>query len=139
RRGVDHEPRASGGGAGPTGSSSAQKRLRREARGGRGRGCPYSRRAAWPLGSCGVLARRERLARNGNGQSEVWRGRAARFARGAERRKAPSSFGLPWGEVGSVRVVVTGATGNVGTSVLDALAMDPNVREIVGVARRLPA
>lgn len=38
-----------------------------------------------------------------------------------------------------MRVVVTGATGNVGTSVLDALAMDPNVREIVGVARRLPA
>lgn len=38
-----------------------------------------------------------------------------------------------------MRVVVTGATGNVGTSVLDALAMDPNVREIVGVARRVPA
>lgn len=38
-----------------------------------------------------------------------------------------------------MRVVVTGATGNVGTSVLDALAMDPNVRDIVGIARRVPA
>jgi UDP-glucose 4-epimerase len=37
-----------------------------------------------------------------------------------------------------MRVVVTGATGNVGTSVLQALAADPEVREIVGIARRLP-
>jgi nucleoside-diphosphate-sugar epimerase len=37
-----------------------------------------------------------------------------------------------------MRVVVTGATGNVGTSVLQALAGDPEVTEIVGVARRLP-
>jgi UDP-glucose 4-epimerase len=37
-----------------------------------------------------------------------------------------------------VRVVVTGASGNVGTSVLDALASDPAVTEIVGVARRAP-
>jgi nucleoside-diphosphate-sugar epimerase len=37
-----------------------------------------------------------------------------------------------------MRVVVTGATGNVGTSVLQALAGDERVREIVGVARRLP-
>ena len=37
-----------------------------------------------------------------------------------------------------MRVVVTGATGNVGTSVLRALASDPRVEEIVGVARRLP-
>ena len=37
-----------------------------------------------------------------------------------------------------MRVVVTGATGNVGTSVLDALAADPRVEEIVGLARRLP-
>jgi UDP-glucose 4-epimerase len=37
-----------------------------------------------------------------------------------------------------MRVVVTGATGNVGTSVLRALAGDPEVTEIVGVARRLP-
>jgi UDP-glucose 4-epimerase len=37
------------------------------------------------------------------------------------------------------RVVVTGASGNVGTSVLRALAADPAVEEIVGVARRLPA
>jgi UDP-glucose 4-epimerase len=37
-----------------------------------------------------------------------------------------------------VRVVVTGASGNVGTSVLSALGSDPQVTEIVGVARRLP-
>jgi UDP-glucose 4-epimerase len=35
-----------------------------------------------------------------------------------------------------MRVVVLGATGNVGTSVLDALAGDPTVDEIVAVARR---
>src|SRR4051812_45651907 len=38
-----------------------------------------------------------------------------------------------------VRVVVTGATGNVGTSVVRALGDDPAVDEIVGVARRLPS
>ena len=37
-----------------------------------------------------------------------------------------------------MRIVVTGATGNVGTSVVDALGRDPDVEEIVGVARRLP-
>ena len=37
-----------------------------------------------------------------------------------------------------LRVVVTGATGNVGTSVLEALAAEPRVKEIVGLARRLP-
>ena len=35
--------------------------------------------------------------------------------------------------------MVTGATGNVGTSVLRALGQDPAVREIVGLARRPPA
>jgi UDP-glucose 4-epimerase len=38
-----------------------------------------------------------------------------------------------------MRVVVVGATGNVGTSLLSALAADDGVEEIVGVARRLPA
>jgi nucleoside-diphosphate-sugar epimerase len=38
-----------------------------------------------------------------------------------------------------LRVVVTGATGNVGTSLLAALAADERVESIVGVARRLPA
>ncbi len=38
-----------------------------------------------------------------------------------------------------MRIVVTGATGNVGTSVLEALARDPGVEEIVGIARRRPA
>lgn len=37
------------------------------------------------------------------------------------------------------RVVVVGATGNVGTSVVEALAADPSVGSIVGVARRLPS
>jgi len=35
-----------------------------------------------------------------------------------------------------MRIVVTGATGNVGTSVVSALARDPQVEEIVGLARR---
>jgi len=38
-----------------------------------------------------------------------------------------------------MKVVVTGATGNVGTSVVAALARDERVSEIVGLARRLPA
>ncbi|MEU8398215.1 NAD-dependent epimerase/dehydratase family protein [Nonomuraea sp. NPDC048892] len=37
-----------------------------------------------------------------------------------------------------MRVVVVGATGNVGTSVVRALAADEDVSSIVGVARRLP-
>ena len=38
-----------------------------------------------------------------------------------------------------MRVVVTGASGNVGTSLLRALAADDDVEEIVGLARRRPA
>src|SRR5436305_3320820 len=38
-----------------------------------------------------------------------------------------------------MRVVVTGATGNVGTSVVRALSLSGDVSEIVGLARRLPA
>src|SRR5690242_247094 len=37
-----------------------------------------------------------------------------------------------------MRVVVTGATGNVGTSTLQALAADDRVDSIAGIARRLP-
>jgi UDP-glucose 4-epimerase len=37
-----------------------------------------------------------------------------------------------------MRVVVTGASGNVGTSVLEALGGEPQVKEVVGIARRLP-
>jgi nucleoside-diphosphate-sugar epimerase len=37
-----------------------------------------------------------------------------------------------------MRIVVTGATGNVGTSLVDALGADGRVTEIVGVARRRP-
>jgi UDP-glucose 4-epimerase len=38
-----------------------------------------------------------------------------------------------------VRVVITGATGNVGTSVLAALSGDDRVNSILGLARRVPA
>ncbi|HVW43166.1 MAG TPA: NAD-dependent epimerase/dehydratase family protein [Amycolatopsis sp.] len=37
-----------------------------------------------------------------------------------------------------LRVVVTGASGNVGTSVVEALGADPRVGSIVGIARRRP-
>jgi UDP-glucose 4-epimerase len=37
-----------------------------------------------------------------------------------------------------MRVVITGASGNVGTSLLAAMERDPAVDEIVGLARRLP-
>lgn len=37
-----------------------------------------------------------------------------------------------------MRIVVTGVTGNVGTSVLPALASDPTVDSVLGLARRLP-
>lgn len=38
-----------------------------------------------------------------------------------------------------MRVVIVGATGNIGTSVIEALAGDAQIDEIVGVARRIPA
>ncbi|HEX5622283.1 MAG TPA: NAD-dependent epimerase/dehydratase family protein [Solirubrobacteraceae bacterium] len=37
-----------------------------------------------------------------------------------------------------MRIVVTGATGNVGTSVVEALGRDDRVEHIMGIARRLP-
>lgn len=37
-----------------------------------------------------------------------------------------------------MRVVVTGATGNVGTSLLQALATDDTVTSVVGISRRVP-
>ena len=37
-----------------------------------------------------------------------------------------------------MRVVVTGATGNVGTSLLQSLVDEPEVDEVLGLARRLP-
>jgi UDP-glucose 4-epimerase len=37
-----------------------------------------------------------------------------------------------------MRVVVVGATGNVGTSLLDRLAADPSVESVLGLARRIP-
>ncbi len=38
-----------------------------------------------------------------------------------------------------MRVVITGATGNVGTSLVEALAADPAVESVLGLARRPPA
>ena len=37
-----------------------------------------------------------------------------------------------------MRVVITGATGNVGTGLIDVLAADPKVTSVTGLARRLP-
>jgi nucleoside-diphosphate-sugar epimerase len=37
-----------------------------------------------------------------------------------------------------MRVAITGATGNVGTSLVRALARDDRIEEVVGIARRLP-
>ncbi|MDX3239538.1 SDR family oxidoreductase [Streptomyces sp. ME03-5709C] len=42
------------------------------------------------------------------------------------------------GSGGALRVVVVGATGNVGTSLVRALGDDPAVAHIVGIARRIP-
>lgn len=38
-----------------------------------------------------------------------------------------------------MRIVVTGATGNIGTSVVETLAAEETVEDIVGVARRRPS
>jgi nucleoside-diphosphate-sugar epimerase len=45
---------------------------------------------------------------------------------------------LQLGHASIVRVVVIGATGNCGTSLVRALSAEPAVDEVVGVARRLP-
>ena len=37
-----------------------------------------------------------------------------------------------------MRVVITGATGNVGTSLLEALARDARITSVLGIARRMP-
>jgi UDP-glucose 4-epimerase len=47
--------------------------------------------------------------------------------------------GAQTGQVGSMRVAIVGATGNVGSAVVRALQRDERVREIVGIARRRPA
>jgi nucleoside-diphosphate-sugar epimerase len=43
-----------------------------------------------------------------------------------------------WGHVVVVRVVIVGASGNIGTSLLDALANEDRVDSVLGLARRLP-
>jgi len=42
------------------------------------------------------------------------------------------------GHVVVVRVVIVGASGNIGTSLLDALANENRVDSVLGLARRLP-
>lgn len=42
------------------------------------------------------------------------------------------------GNVNQMRIVITGATGNAGTSLIEALQSDSDVTSIVGVARRKP-
>ncbi|MBT2386768.1 SDR family oxidoreductase [Streptomyces sp. ISL-11] len=39
---------------------------------------------------------------------------------------------------GGLRVVVVGATGNVGTGVVEELSRDPGIASVVGIARRIP-
>jgi nucleoside-diphosphate-sugar epimerase len=51
-------------------------------------------------------------------------------------RRAVQSYRL--GNPAGVHIVITGATGNVGTSVIEALAEDPTVTSVLGLARRLP-
>ena len=51
---------------------------------------------------------------------------------------APATAGTAAPDPTGVRVVVTGATGNVGTSVLQALGADDRVESILGLARRRP-
>src|SRR5690606_481440 len=46
---------------------------------------------------------------------------------------------VPRGKPCDVRLVVVGATGDVGTSLISALECDPEVTSIVGVARREPS
>jgi UDP-glucose 4-epimerase len=50
-------------------------------------------------------------------------------------RQAPSGPSTP---KAGLKVVVFGATGNVGTSVVEALGASPEVARVLGVARRLP-
>src|SRR3954447_16936403 len=56
-------------------------------------------------------------------------------------RRGAAPFRMCRGEAHTarMRVVVTGATGNIGTAVVRALAADSRVESIVGIARRRPA
>lgn len=57
-----------------------------------------------------------------------------------QRCDAAATFGPSVaGQQGAMRVVVTGASGNVGTSLLDALSRDAQVDSILAIARRTPA
>jgi UDP-glucose 4-epimerase len=66
-------------------------------------------------------------------------GAANNIAGRGVRAGDPGSGPSRQGNEPAVRVVVTGATGNVGTALLRALAADDAVDEIIGVARRVPS
>ena len=59
---------------------------------------------------------------------------AERLGRADRRFREPAS-----GQDHAMRIVVTGATGNVGTSVVAALGRDERVESITAIARRIPA
>src|ERR1700753_776371 len=54
------------------------------------------------------------------------------------RARSASVLHHPPGRGTRMHIVVTGATGNVGTSVLEALGKEPRVRSITAIARRVP-
>src|SRR5690606_14783225 len=58
---------------------------------------------------------------------------------GLPRRRPHPCERLALREVRIMRVLITGATGNVGTSLVESLLHDREVTEIIGVARREPA
>jgi nucleoside-diphosphate-sugar epimerase len=59
------------------------------------------------------------------------------FRSSAAKHTARFGAGAP-GNPNAMRVIVIGATGNVGTALLRSLAQEPAVDSILGVARRLP-
>lgn len=62
-----------------------------------------------------------------------------RLTGGAHDRGHGAVYETDHGGIASdMKIVVTGATGNVGTSVVRALASDANVQEVIAVARRAP-
>ena len=64
--------------------------------------------------------------------------RSDRGGPGTARTCADVRPARPPGHGGRVRILVTGPTGNVGSALVRALLADPDVEEVVGVARRLP-
>src|SRR5688500_6061290 len=90
------------------------------------------------------MGRGERPALRGRQRARAVRQRRAQAPRARPRARArpADTRGLTARSPGTpprMRVVVVGASGNVGTSTLAALANDPQVESIVGVQRRIPS